>query len=351
LTETARARLYIDLAALADNYRWLADQSRPAVCAAAVKSNAYGLGLSLVVRSLSQAGCTHFFVATVSEGVALRAISSTAVIFVLDGMLSPADTDIFKIRGLIPVLNSREQIAHWRPWNGPCAIMVDTGINRLGLGFADATLEQYTDLNCVYLMSHLASADTASSPLNEIQRIRFDDLKIGDFTTPKSLANSAGILLGSAFHYDMVRPGLALYGGNAGPAGSENVRQVATAYAQVLQIRTINPGETVGYNATWTASRPTRIATLGIGYADGYGRGFSNSGRVWLGECYCPVIGRISMDLTTIDITDIRHVAVGDYGEIIGPNVPLVDASAASGLSQYELLTGLGQRYERIYVE
>ncbi len=351
MIEAARTRLCIDLAALADNYLWLKEKSRPALCAAAVKSNAYGLGMAPVVQRLTHVGCTHFFVATLSEGVALRQMNNAAVIFILDGLLSPADIDVFKINGLIPVLNSAEQITHWRAWNGPCSIMVDTGINRLGLSFTEAALEKYTELNCIYLMSHLASADTTSSALNEIQRARFDALSISAFSTPKSFANSAGILLGPRYHYDMVRPGIALYGGAAGPDGSENVRLVVTASAQVLQIRTINTGESVGYNATWTASRQTRVATLGVGYADGYGRGFSNTGRVWLGESYCPVIGRISMDLTTIDITDVAAVTVGDYAEILGAHVPLLSASVASGLSQYELLTGLGQRYERCYVE
>jgi alanine racemase len=347
----SRARLYIDLAALAANYTWLATLAKPAHCAAAVKANAYGLGLAPVVRTLMKAGCDRFFVATLEEGIQLRAIAPTAIIYVLDGITQPEDVQRTELNGLIPILNSHEQIHLWRTRNGPFGLMIDTGINRLGLDYKNARLEDSAHLNIVLLLSHLACADEENNPFNETQLKRFSAHSIAGFDTPKSLANSAGILLGRDYHFDMVRPGLALYGGHAGPKGAEHVQQVVTAYARILQIRDLIPGESAGYNSTWTAQRNSRIAVLGVGYADGYGRGFSNRGSVFIEGAQCPVVGRVSMDMTLIDITEAPPVNIGDYAEILGPNIPLVSASAASGLSQYELLTGLGSRYERHYVE
>jgi alanine racemase len=347
----SRARLYIDLAALVANYTWLANLAKPAHCAAAVKANAYGLGLAPVVRALMKAGCDHFFVATLEEGIQLRGLAPNTIIYILDGITQPEDVQRAELNGLIPILNSSEQIHLWRTRNGPFGLMIDTGINRLGLDYKNTHLEDYTDLNVVLLLSHLACADEENNPFNETQLKRFSAQSIAGFNTPKSLANSAGILLGTDYHFDMVRPGIALYGGHAGPKGAEQVQQVVTAYARILQIRDVIIGESVGYNSTWTAKRNSRIAILGVGYADGYGRGFSNRGSVYCEGVHCPVVGRVSMDMTLVDVTEAPHIKVGNDAEILGPNIPLNSASAASGLSQYELLTGLGARYERHYVE
>jgi alanine racemase len=339
MSSPARLRLTIYLDALAANWQRLAGTAPAATCAAAVKANAYGLGLAQVARRLAKSGCDTFFVATLAEGVQLRAILPNALVYVLDGVTCADDVKPLKLNGLIPVLNSSAQIALWQPWNGPCAVMVDTGMNRLGIAPDPTQLNELVNLNCVLLMSHLASADEPASLLNEIQRARFRDISIGGYETPKSLANSAGVQLGSAYHFDVVRPGIALYATN----------KVVTAEARVLQVRDIAAGESAGYNATWTAPAPTRLATIGVGYADGYMRGFSNTGHVWLGDRRCPVRGRVSMDLTIVEIGDAA-VQPGDYAELFGGNISIDEASAASGMSQYELLTSLGPRYERLYL-
>lgn len=339
MSSLPRLRLTVDLAVIAANWRQLAGVAAPATCAAAVKANAYGLGVAEVAGCLAKSGCDTFFVATLTEGIQLRHILPQVIVYVLDGISCAAESDIFHVHGLIPVLNSEAQIALWQPWNGPCAIMVDTGMNRLGLSFPQTCLKDLASLNCVLLMSHLASADEPASTLNALQLERFSTLPIGGYETPKSLANSAGIALGASYHFNMVRPGISLYALNT----------AIVVHARVLQVRNVTAGESAGYNATWTAPCPTRLATIGIGYADGYPRSFSNTGHVWLGGRRCPVRGRISMDLTMVDIGDAT-VAAGEYAEVYGPNITLAEASAASGLSQYELLTGLGPRYERTYL-
>jgi alanine racemase len=345
-----RLRLTINLDALAANWRWLAAHSHPAECAAAVKANAYGIGVARAVTTLMRAGCRTFFVATLEEGMALRKLSDTARIFVLDGVRTDAEVDLFANNDLMPVLNSPEQLSRWRRWNGPCAVMLETGINRLGFRQSDFGSINFEHVNITLVMSHLASADQPDDPKNQQQLQAFHEYLPHCWNTNASLANSAAILLGAEYYFQLTRPGIALYGGYAGPPGSEQVRQVITAEASVLQVRTLAAGETVGYNATWTASRPSRIATLGAGYADGYLRAFSNKGAVWLSGARCPVVGRVSMDMITVDITDTGPVQEGDYAELLGSHITLHEASTASGLSQYELLTSLGSRYVRIYV-
>jgi alanine racemase len=345
-----RLRLTVDLAALAANWRWLAARSHPAECAAAVKANGYGTGMERAVPALMGAGCQTFFVATCQEGRALRKLSDSARIFVLDGVRTEAEVDMFASSRLMPVLNSAEQLSRWQSWNGPCAIMLETGINRLGFRQADVASINFEHMSIVLTMSHLVSADYPDDPKNQQQLQAFQAYLMQCPNTDASLANSAAILLGPAYHFQLTRPGIALYGGWAGPPGSEQVRQVITAEASVLQVRNLEAGESVGYNAIWTARRPSRIATLGAGYADGYLRAFSNTGMVWLGSTHCPVVGRVSMDMITVDVTDAGPVQEGDYAELIGPHITLKEASQASGLSQYELLTSLGSRYDRTYV-
>jgi alanine racemase len=307
------------------------------------------VGLEPVARRLEREGCHTFFVASAGEGVELRSLLANVAIYVLDGVTSIQDSALLVRHRLLPVLNSTEQLKVWHSTNQPCALMFDTGINRLGLPCADAATSAGLSLNVTLLLSHLASADDPSSKLNALQVSRFNGVRDYFPKTPASLANSAGILLGAEFQFDMVRPGLALYGGFAGPPGSNAVSSVVTAEAQVLQVSTIAAGETVGYNGTWTALVPTRLATIGLGYADGYLRSFSNCGEVWLANRRCPVRGRVSMDLTIVEIGDAA-VSPGDYAELFGKQISLQEAAIASGLSQYELLTGLGPRYVRIYL-
>jgi alanine racemase len=334
-------RLLLDSAALVHNWRYLADMSGKAGCGAAVKADGYGLGARGVVTRLLEAGCGDFFVATWAEA---RALADTgATISVLHGVRDE-DMPLTGLRNARPVLNTSAQVARWRGAGaGPCDVMVDTGMNRLGISPQDVAAGLLDGLTIETLMSHLACADEDSA-LNERQRTVFAAL--ADRTAAKrlSLANSAGIALGSGYAFDLTRPGLALYGG-VPRAELSGIRQVATPQAQVLQRRRVPAGGTVGYNATWTASVDTDVAILNIGYADGYWRGFSDRGAALVGDASLPVIGRVSMDLVAIDCTG-ADVAEGDW---VSFDFALPQASAASGMSQYELLTGLGARFDRIW--
>jgi len=336
---TAPLRLRRDPHALAANWRALARMSGPAACGAAIKADGYGLGAAWVATTLAAAGCRDFFVATWAEAVALAPLGLPGLA-VLHGVRKE-DLDAARSGIATPVLNTAAQVARWRgAGGGACHVMLDTGMNRLGLGEGDlAALE---GLAIDALMSHLASADD-DSPKNSDQRGRFVAMAAGVPAARLSLANSAGIALGADYAFDLTRPGLALYGGVPRPDLAGVVGQVAFPQAQVLQRRRVAAGETVGYNATWIAPADTDIAILNIGYADGYWRGFSGKGRALHDGDALPVLGRVSMDLTAVDVTG-RAVAEGDWLDI---DYDLSRASAASGMSQYELLTGLGGRFER----
>lgn len=339
MVSDAPLRLRIDGDALAANWRWLRDRNPAAACGAAVKADGYGLGAQAVVDRLAVAGCRDFFVATWDEARSLR-LPDGCALSVLHGVRA-ADMADARPDNARPVLNSPEQVRRWRDaGGGACDVMVDTGINRLGASVEKIGEGLLDGLEIETLMSHLACADEDSA-MNEAQRARFADLAGRTGAGRMSLANSAGTMLGSAYAFDLVRPGLALYGGRP-RGGMEAIRQVAFPEAQVLQRRRVAAGETVGYNALWTAPRDSDVAILNIGYADGYWRGFTNNGTAEGGRL--PVIGRVSMDLTAIDITDAPNIAEGDWVKL---DYDLPAAAAASGMSQYELLTGLGRRFDR----
>ena len=338
---TAPLRLRRDPHTLVANWRTLARMSGDAACGAAVKADGYGLGATWAATTLAAAGCRDFFVATWAEAAALAPLGLPAL-SVLHGVrdedLAPALAGI-----ATPVLNTATQAARWRgAGGGACHVMLDTGMNRLGLGADDLAGGALDGLAIDTVMSHLASADE-DVPKNAEQRRRFVAMTQGVAAARLSLANSAGIALGADYAFDLTRPGLALYGGVPRPELAGAIGQVAFPQAQVLQRRRVPAGETVGYNATWTAPADTEIAILNIGYADGYWRGFSGRGAALLDGAVLPVIGRVSMDLIAVDVTG-RAIAEGDWLEI---DYDLPRAAAQSGMSQYELLTGLGQRFDR----
>ena len=340
-------RLALDGAALAANWQALARLSGTAACGAAVKADGYGLGARAVVARLLAAGCRDFFVSSWNEARALADIdlaSAGATLSVLHGV---RDEDMAAARELTarPVLNTPAQVQRWRDaGGGACDVMVDTGMNRLGIAATDIAAGLLDGLVIDTLMSHLACADEASA-MNERQRDRFAALADRTRAKRMSLANSAGITLGADYHFDLTRPGLALYGGLPVTALGEAIRPVVRVEAQVLQRRTVAAGESVGYNATWIAPAETEVAIVNLGYADGYWRGFSDTGTAFAADAALPVIGRVSMDLVALDVSH-ANLAEGDW-IAFDPDLPR--AAAASGMSQYELVTGLGHRFDRIW--
>ncbi|MBN8815500.1 MAG: alanine racemase [Sphingomonas sp.] len=337
----APLRLRRDADALVANWRALARMSGRAACGAAIKADGYGLGAAWAAAALAAAGCRDFFVATWTEAVALAPLGLPGLA-VLHGVRDE-DLDVALSGAATPVLNTAMQVARWKAaGGGACHVMLDTGMNRLGLGEGDLASGVLDGLTIDVLMSHLASADE-DSPKNSDQRGRFVAMAEGVAASRLSLANSAGIALGADYPFDLTRPGLALYGGTPRPELAGIIAQVAFPQAQVLQRRHVPAGETVGYNATWTAPADTDVAILNIGYADGYWRGFSGRGQAFHDGEALPVVGRVSMDLTAIDVTG-RAIAEGDWLDI---DYDLPRAAAASGMSQYELLTGLGGRFDR----
>lgn len=358
----AGGRLTIDLGALAANWKALAARTG-AETGAVVKGDGYGIGLIPAARALAAAGCRTFFVALPEEGVKLRATLPAAVIYVLDGLL-PESAEILVAANLRPVLGSRAEIDEWAALKRAgaatgAAIHVDTGMNRLGLSLAEAgALSADASLMAAIapslVISHLACADTPAHPLNAAQRTAFQGMRAAFPGVPASLANSAGIALGRDWHFDLVRPGIALYGA----AFAENAPPFATVVtleATVLMVREAHAGEAVGYGATETLKRPSRIAILGVGYADGYHRAAGSAdgrsgARAYLRDKLAPLAGRVSMDLIALDVTDIPGVQRGDTAELFGPHVPIDETAAHAGTIGYEFLTGLGRRYARRYV-
>ena len=365
--DLAGAVLTIDLPAIQENWRRLAARATPAECGAAVKGNAYGLGIGPVARALWAAGCRSFFVARPMEGAELRGLlPREAVIYVLDGLF-PGQADFYAKEDLRPALIAYEEAQEWAAFGRaygrklPCALHVDTGINRLG--FSQAALEalmadglSLDGLNIALIMSHLACADEPSHALNIRQRDAFAALRSRFPGVPASIANSSGIFLGSGYTHDLLRPGIALYGGNPLPGSPNPMLPVARLHGTVLQVREVAADDTVGYGATWTAERPSRIAVLGAGYKDGIPRSLSSRepngpAQVHIAGVNCPVVGRVSMDMMGVDVTALPASAVarGTRVEIIGDNIAIDDAAAWAGTISYEILTRLGQRYARVY--
>ena len=338
----APLRLRLDGDALVQNWRTLDRMSGTAACGAAIKANGYGLGAIEVARRLAAAGCRDFFVSNWQEAAELAPLG--LAVSVLHGVREedmPAATAGFAR----PVLNTPTQVARWKAaGGGACDVMVDTGMNRLGVSADDIAAGLLDGLEIETLMSHLACADE-DSPMNAVQRDRFAALAGTTSAKRMSLANSAGIAL-RGYAFDLTRPGLALYGGVPRGEFAHTIRQVVWPEAQILQIRGVAAGETVGYNATWSAPRDTEVAILNMGYADGYGRSFSGRGLARTGGAVLPVLGRVSMDLLAIDISSAPSLRDGDW---IMLDYALAIAADLSGRSQYELLTGLGTRFDRYW--
>ena len=359
----AGGRLTIDLAALADNWRAMAKHAGSAVTAAAVKGDAYGLGIEPVVTTLSDAGCVTFFVALPAEGQRVRAVAPEAAIYVLGGLIGDAAPYI--AAGLRPVLNSAGDIEAWRAARRAgapvgAALHVDTGMNRLGLRLAELRTILAADpdladlLGLTLLMSHLACADMPDHPLNARQLEAFRAIRATLPGVPASLANSAGVFLGRDYCFDLVRPGIALYGGRPVADGANPMRTVVQLEARILQVRDVPTGEAVGYGAAQTMERPSRIAVAAVGYADGYlrraGATDTRAGATaFIRGAAVPLVGRVSMDLLALDVTDVIEAARGDWVELFGPNIAIDDVAARADTISYELLTGLGSRYARRY--
>jgi alanine racemase len=341
-------RLRLDEEALADNWRWLNRMSGSAACGAAVKADGYGLGAVEVVSRLAKAGCRNFFVATWAEAEALAPWMEGISLSVLHGF-TEKDFPIVRSSAARPVLNTPAQVQRWREegQGRPCDVMVDTGINRLGLAPEDVGDGLLEGLEIDTVMSHLACADE-DREMNARQRAVFLDTAGPIAAKRRSLANSAGICLGANYALDLTRPGLALYGGIPRREAEGHIKQVVRIEAQIVQRRRIRRGDSVGYNSTFTAERETELAILNVGYADGYLRGFSGTGQARVGGGMAPVVGRVSMDLTAICVDAAPELKEGDWVEL---DFDLTHASRQSGLSQYELLTTLGHRYDRIWVE
>jgi alanine racemase len=337
-------RLTIDSSAIQANWRWL--QERAGVAAgAAVKADGYGLGARETTNALLDAGCRDFFVSTWAEAEALGELPEGASLVVLHGV-GPDDVEAALRLPARPCLNTTEQVARWKDIapGRACDVMVDTGMNRLGL--RPTEIDVLDGLAIDTLHSHLACADEDGA-LNEMQLERFRAVASAVAARRYSIANSAGIGLGRDYSFDLVRPGISIYGGIQRPEFEGNIRQVARVEAQIVQRRHIPQGESCGYGATFTAKEDTEAAILNIGYADGYLRGFSSHGSAFAGEYALPVLGRVSMDLIAVGVDAAPGLKEGDWVEI---DYDLPSASKQSGLSQYELLTTLGHRFERRWV-
>lgn len=359
MTDPTRAVLRIDLPAIVANWRDLAARGAPGAVAGVVKADGYGLGAAEVGRALRAAGCRHFFVAQLQEGIALRAaIGPGAMVAVLNGFPPGADGDA----ALVPVLNSLGDVAAHAAAGRAAGVArrailhVDTGMARLGLDAGElarlsADHALLAGLDLLYVMTHLACADEAGHPLNAAQAAHFAAACAGLPALRRSFANSSGLFLGPGFASDLARPGCALYGINPTPGAPNPMRQVVRLEVPVLQVRDIPAGASVGYGASWAAARPSRIATVAAGYADGYLRSLSGRAVADFRGRPVPLVARVSMDLTTFDVTDLPEIAPGDRLTLIGGAGCSPDEVAArAGTIGYEILTGLGARYARDYL-
>jgi len=364
----AGAILTIDLAALTANWRLYAQKvsASGAKSGAVIKAGAYGLDMAYTAPALQAAGCRTFFVATIQEGIELRkilgSISKTAPsIHVFNGLMDGTERD-FTAHHLTPVLNSLGNVDAWRAFCADggqafaCDLHVDTGMVRLGLDAAD--MAQITDdpkrlggLNLDVVLSHLAHAEITDSPHNAQHLKRFRQALKHLTPARASLANSSGVFLGTDYHFDLIRPGAALYGVNPTPNTANPMAQVVRLQGKILQVRTIDTPQGVGYGATHQAARGARLATLSVGYADGYPRHLSNAGHVYFGEHRASIVGRVSMDLITVDVSNLPEdrTQPGMMADLIGPHNPVDDVAAEAGTIGYELLTQLGSRYHRLY--
>ena len=354
--------LTIDLDAIADNYRILRETANPTKVAAVVKANAYGLGANKIAPLLQNSGCNIFFVATLDEAVQLRSILPHAEIHVFNGIL-PGWPKVMIEHRLRPVLNSLEQINLWHKHaqNMQTTLVadlhIDTGMSRLGLPPNEVEKFLQTPLysNTIKLdlvLSHLSNADNSDHQMNLEQLNKFQAITKLFKSKRFSLAASSGIFLGTNYHFELVRPGIALYGGNPLPGKPNPMAQVIRLRAKILQVRSVDTPQVVGYGATYKVPGKMRIATVAIGYGDGYLRSLSNTGKAWIETYEIQVVGRISMDLTTVDVTSVpTHLTqVGAFVDFIGPSQTIDQIALSAGTIDYEFLTRLGQRFHREYI-
>ncbi len=346
--------LVVDLGALARNYRHLREHAAPAECAAVVKADAYGLGVVPVARRLLAEGCTRFFVGTLAEARGRRALTRDASVYVLSGALD-GEADDLAAAGAVPVLNSLEQIERWAG-RGRALLHVDTGMARLGLSAAEveqlgSTPALLRGIDVEFVLTHLACADEPGHPLNFEQLRRFELACAQLPAAPTSIGNSAAIFIDERHRGDLVRPGIALYGGNPFAHSPNPMAPVVTLLARILQIRHIEEPVTVGYGATYALAGPARLAVLGVGYADGYPRAAGNVGAASIAGRRVPVVGRVSMDLLCVDVSNVppRESRVGDWVELFGTEIGIDKVAASAGTISYEILTRLGKRLRREY--
>jgi alanine racemase len=358
----------IDLAQARANWRALARRVAPSECGAVVKADAYGVGAERLIPALAEAGCKHFFVATPEEARHARKLAPNAVIYVLDGLIPGTARELLSI-GAIPVLTSLSEVHEWVAHTSddahlpPAALHIDTGLNRLGMNAEDVErlsrdAALLARLRLALVMSHLACADEAGHPMNREQLDAFNRLRACLPFAPASIAASDGLMLGADYHFDLVRPGYALYGGQAAPGRTTPVRPIVRVCARILQVRDVACGGHIGYSASYCAHRPHRIATVAAGYADGVFRHASATnekpgGMVSIGGELAPIVGRVSMDLITVDVTHIDNPVPkpGDWVDLVGPELSIESVGAGARTIGYEVLTRLGSRFHHVYLD
>ncbi|MBP6985154.1 MAG: alanine racemase [Alphaproteobacteria bacterium] len=351
----------VNLDSIAHNFNFLQSRLPNSRCSAVVKADAYGLGMTQIAPTLIEAGCRDFFVATIDEALQLRRVIAEGHIYVLSGLLKGCEDELDHHQ-IIPVLNDLGQIHLWNQYARnrektlPAVIHVDTGMWRLGLPPREvnalvADLSVLSPFDLKLIMSHLACSDSPHHDKNLQQLDAFNEARKRLPQVPASMANSHGIFLGDAYHYDMVRPGRSLYGLGARFLHTDGLCQALQIYAKVLQVSPIGKGETIGYDAMYCVSKPTRIATISIGYADGYVRTLSNHGRVFIQGYEAPIVGRVSMDVITVDVGEVpEHLAIpGAWAEIIGENISADEVALAAGTTSREISSKMGSRFHRIY--
>jgi alanine racemase len=356
----AGAILEVDLGAIVANWHLLCGLHPSGPVAGVVKADGYGLGARAVTQALHAAGCRHFFVALMDEALAIRELVPDALLAVLGGLIPGSEPDYLEYN-VVPVLGSLAEVDAWASTARKCGrtlraiLHVDTGMSRLGLDARELKVLQQdharlAGITLDYVMTHLVASEVENDPLNDRQRRRFATACAGLPPAPRSFANSSGIFLGSRWGSDLARPGAALYGINPTPEEPNPMRLPVRLRARVLAVRDVKSGDSVGYNATWRARRQSRIATAAIGYADGIHRSLSGRGRAFFDATPVPLVGRVSMDLTTFDATDVPGVTPGTWLDLLGPAQTPDDLAAAAGTNGYEILTSLGRRFNRVYL-
>ena len=339
--ENADSTLVIDLGAIKSNYEKIKNLSPNAITGAVVKADAYGLGVEPVSKKLQSAGCKDFFVATLDEAVELRGILPSENIYVFHGV-GEGQEPVFLDKNLIPVLNTSSQVERWNNVKGekpPAILHFDTGINRLGLNMSEAEGLNISNIEIKYIMSHLACAATPENPKNKEQLENFNKIKASFPDVPATLCNSGGVLLGEDYHFDLTRPGISLYASG-----------VVTLKSKIIQVREVESAGAAGYGATYEVKAGSKLAVVPVGYADGYMRSLSNNSFAYIGDIKVPIAGIVSMDMIILDVSDAGDVNIGDEVELIGDNFTVDMMADMAKTISYEVLTGLGSRYKRVYL-